>query len=325
MAIVFLFYCGNAKTESISYLCSGEDGKRGKMKYQEFIERIMALLREKMGAGYEIKVTNVTKNNGIRLTGIIMMRESDRISPTIYMEEPYRQYIAGTEMNEIADGIVKLYREQVRNVNPDMSFFKDFKCVRDRIFHKVINYEKNRQLLENVPHIRWCDLAVVFYYALEEHLFGSASILIYNNHLDMWEQTADMLYMIAQHNMKCRMPELLVPMSELIEEITGTKIRQKEDINLYVLTNREKLYGASAMLYSDKVRELADRLKSDLMILPSSVHEVLLLPDDREQQYDFYRKMVEEVNTTQVEPEEVLSYSLYRYSREKAEIEEIFV
>ena len=318
-------YCNNAQAESIPYLCSGENGKRGKMNYQEFIERIMGLLRDKMGADYEIKVTNVTKNNGIRLTGIIMMRESDRISPTIYMEEPYRQYIAGTEMNEIADKIVELYREQIRGVNPDLDFFKDFKCVRDRIFHKVINYEKNRQLLEDVPHIKWCDLAVVFYYALDEQLFGNASILIHNNHLDMWEQTVDMLYLIAQYNMKCRMPELLVPMTELIEEITGGKIRQKEDINLYVLTNREKIYGASAMLYSDRVRELADRLRCDLIILPSSVHEVLLLPDDREQQYDFYRKMVEEVNTTQVQPEEVLSYNLYRYSREKAEIEEISV
>lgn len=317
--------CDSVRTESIPYLYPGENGKRGKMSYQEFIEKIVGLLRDKMGADYEIKVTNVTKNNGIRLTGIIMMRESDRISPTIYMEEPYRQYIAGTEMNKIADKIVELYREQIRDVNPDISFFKDFKCVRERIFHKVINYEKNRRLLEDVPHIRWCDLAVVFYYALDEQMFGNASILIHNNHLDMWEQTADMLYKIAQSNMKYRMPELLVPMSELIEEITGTKIRQKEDIHLYVLTNREKLYGASAMLYSDKVRELADRLRSDLMILPSSVHEVLLLPDDREQQYDFYRKMVEEVNTTQVEPEEILSYSLYRYSREKAEIEEIFV
>ena len=295
------------------------------MNYQEFVERIADLLRDKMGGDYKIKITNVTKNNGIRLTGIIMMRESDRISPTIYLEEPYRQYLAGININTIVDGIAELYREQIINVNPDFSFFKDFRCVRDRVFHKVINYDKNRQLLEDVPHIRWCDLAVVFYYALDEKLFGTASILIHNNHLDMWEQTVGMLYNIAQDNMKCRMPEILVPMSELIEEITGTKISRKEDINLYVLTNRDKLYGASAMLYSDKVRELADRLRSDLMILPSSVHEVLLLPDDREQQYDFYRKMVEEVNTTQVEPEEILSYSLYRYSREKAEIEEIFV
>ena len=73
------------------------------------------------------------------------------------------------------------------------------------------------------------------------------------------------------------------------------------------------------------MKELADRLESDLLILPSSLHEVLLLPDDQEQGYDFYRQMVHEVNVTQVEPEEILSFNLYRYDRQKAEIEEIAV
>ena len=62
----------------------------------------------------------------------------------------------------------------------------------------------------------------------------------------------------------------------------------------------------------------------DLLILPSSIHEVLLIPDDHQKGYDFYMKMVDEVNRTQVEPEEVLSYKLYRYSKNKAEVEEIF-
>ena len=293
------------------------------MDYQIFIEEIVKLLQEKMGASYEVKVTNVTKNNDVHLTGVIMMRESDRISPTIYLEEPYRQYSAGTGMQEIVDGIVTLYREQMQNVDFDIDFFKEFGRVRDRIFHKIINYEKNRKLLEDVPHIRWCDLAVVFYYAVEEETFGRASILIHNNHLAMWEQTADVLYQIAQYNMRRSMPELLIPMQELIEEMTGIKSEQTDRVRMYVLTNRGKLNGASAMLYSDKIRELADRLQSDLIILPSSIHEVLLLPDDDEHEYDFYRQMVEEVNTTQVEPEEVLSYNLYRYSRERAEIVEI--
>ena len=92
---------------------------------------------------------------------------------------------------------------------------------------------------------------------------------------------------------------------------------------MYVLTNREKRYGAAALLYSGQISELADQVESDLLILPSSVHEVLLLPDDHRQEYTFYRQMVREVNTTHVEPEEVLSYSLYRYNRKNSEIEEI--
>ena len=301
----------------------GENGKRGKMDYQEFIEEIVTLLGESMGSNYEVKATDVTKNNGVRLTGVVMMRESDRISPTIYLEEPYRQYCAGVDMQEIADRIVALYREQMRDIHFDIDFFREFECVRDRIFHKVINYEKNRRLLADVPHLQWCDLAVVFYYSVEEETLGRASILIHNNHLALWEQTTDALYRTAQYNMRRSMPELLIPMQELIGEMTGIKPDQTDGVKMYVLTNRAKLNGASAMLYSDKIRELAEHLQSDLLILPSSVHEVLLLPDDHEQQYDFYREMVEEVNTTQVEPEEILSYHLYRYSRQKAEIEEI--
>ena len=293
------------------------------MDYKSFTEKIVYLLQERMGADYSVKVTNVTKNNDIRLTGVIMMKDSDRISPTIYLEEPYRQYCSGIDMWEIADRIVELHRERLQDVDLNIDFFREFGRVRSRIFHKLINYEKNRRLLQDVPHVRWCDLAVVFYYAVDERILGRASILIHNNHLIMWEQTADALFRIAQHNMKQYMPELLIPMRKLVEEMTGVKLEQTEEVKMYVLTNQSKLNGASAMLYSDKIGELADTLQTDLMILPSSVHEVLLLPDDREHQYDFYRQMVEEVNTTQVEPEEILSYNLYLYRREKAEIEEI--
>lgn len=99
----------------------------------------------------------------------------------------------------------------------------------------------------------------------------------------------------------------------------------EDELTLYVLTNREKIFGASAMLYSEKLKELADRFGCDLLILPSSVHEVLIVPDDRKREYDYYRWMVKEVNTTQVDPEEILSYNLYRYDRKKEEIEEITV
>lgn len=294
------------------------------MDFNVFVENVVKILQEKMGEDYEIKVTKVTKNNDIRLTGVIMMRETDKVSPTIYLEEPYRQYSEGTDIQEIADRIVALYEAQMKDLHLDMNFFSEFEYAKDRIFHKIINYDQNKNLLMDVPHLMWCDLAIVFYYSMEDEKLGRASILVHNNHMDMWDQTADTLYLTAQNNMRRSMPELLVPMQELINEMTGVKLEEK-DVRMYVLTNKEKMYGASAMLYSDEIGKLADRLDLDLLILPSSVHEVLLLPDDREQKYDFYRQMVEEVNTTQVEPEEILSYSLYRYNRKKSEIEEIIV
>ncbi len=306
-----------------NFIQSRREWERGKMDFNVFVENIVEILQEKM-EGYEVKITKVMKNNNIRLTGVIMMRKTDKVSPTIYLEEPYRQYCEGTDIQEIADRIVALYEAQMKDINFDMSFFTEFNSVKNRIFHKLINYDQNKELLENVPHLMWCDLAIVFYYAVEEAKFGRASVLIHSNHLDMWEQTTDTLYQTAQYNMKRDMPELLVPMQDLINEMTGIRLEEKA-VRMYVLTNKEKMYGASAMLYSVEISKLANRLDTDLLILPSSVHEVLLLPDEDEHNYDFYRRMVEEVNTTQVEPEEILSYNLYRYNRKKAEIEEIIV
>lgn len=294
------------------------------MNFNEFVENIVKALQEKMGKNYEIKATEITKNNDIQLTGIIMMRETDKVSPTIYLEEPYRQYSEGTDLNEIVDRIAALYEEQMKDLHLDMHFFSEFEYVKDRVFHKLINYSQNKKLLKDVPHIKWCDLAVVFYYSMEEEKLGRASVLIHNNHLDVWNQTAETLYQTAQQNMRRNMPELLVPLQELVSDMTGARL-EENDMKIYILTNKEKMYGASAMLYSDKISKLAASLDSDFLILPSSVHEVLLLPDVPDQKYAVYRQMVKEVNTTQVEPEEILSYNLYRYNRKKAGIEEITV
>ena len=195
--------------------------------------------------------------------------------------------------------------------------------MKDRIFYKLVSFEKNKKFLRDAPHLRWHDLAVVFYYALEKDMVEGGSITIKRQHMLMWKQNAESLYRTAGRNTKRGMPELLVSMCELISEMTGVAVQENDAAPMYVLTNQEKRFGASAMLYSEKIGRLAERFGCDLLILPSSVHEVLLIPDDHVREYAFYRQMVEEVNRTQVEPEEVLSYGLYRYSRKKSEIEEI--
>lgn len=294
------------------------------MDYKEFADRIAEMLQWKIGDGCTVTVTEILKNNGVSPTGVVIMKESDRVVPTIYLEEPYRQYKEGASLSEIAEEIKALYEKNSRNIKLDIDFFRDFSQVEGRIFHKVINREKNKELLKDMPYFSWHDLAVVFYYGMKGAAFGNAMIPVHNSHLDMWGKSADEIYQTARHNMKKKMPELLLPMQKLLEEEEMTGIRTEESImQLYVLTNRERMFGASAMLYSEKIKGLADKLHTDLLILPGSVHETLLLPDDREREYDFYRKMVREVNTTQVDPEEILSFNLYRYNREKDEIEEI--
>lgn len=292
------------------------------MNFNRFTDKTAELLQLRMGEKCRVTVTKVLKNNDVSLTGVVIMQEAESVSPTIYLDEPYRQYQDGMSLREIVEEIAAIYEKHARHEELDMDFFRNYASVENRIYHKVVNFEKNRKLLADVPYFRWHDLAVIFYYAMEEAAFGRASILIHNNHLDMWGQPAEEVYRRACKNMKKSMPELLVPMQKLLEDTMGLQM-EDSSMPLYVLTNRERMFGASAMLYSEQIRELAAKIHSDLLILPSSVHEVLLMPDDKAQGYDFYRQMVHEVNTTQVDPEEILSFNLYRYNREKAAIEAI--
>lgn len=294
------------------------------MEFHIFVEKVVATLKESLGEAYEIQVTEVVKNNNIHLTGVVITKRPANVSPTIYLNQYYQKYQEEGNFQQTVGEMMALYEQQAKELQLDMSFFTDFTQVKERLYHKLVHYEKNKKMLEDVPHIRWNDLAVVFYYAMEQDVVGRATITIRKEHLAIWKQEEGMLFAIAQENMRRDMPELLVPMKELLEEMTGVELEKRYDVPMYVLTNKEKIFGASVLLYSEKLQELAEKTGKNLLILPSSVHEVLLMPDEEDREYGFYRQMVEEVNTTQVDPEEVLSYSLYCYDRQKKEIKEIF-
>ena len=293
------------------------------MGFQTFVDNIVDLLQERMGDAYEIKVIRVTKNNDVELTGIAITRQEDSIFPTIYLEGLYEEFKEGARLSALVEKIINCHEEQSMALELDMDFFRDYNRVKDRIFYKLVSFEKNKKFLRDAPHLRWNDLAVVFYYAMEKEVMEGGYIAINRQHMLMWKQNAESLYRLAGRNTKREMPELLVSMRELVMELTGVWIRDEDTVPMYVLTNQEKRFGAAAMLYSARIGELAGQLESDLLILPSSIHEVLLVPDHCGQDYTFYRQMVDEVNRTHVEPEEVLSYGLYRYCRKNSEIEEI--
>ena len=244
------------------------------------------------------------------------------MAPIVYLEEFFQQYQNGDPIGKIAEEIRTMYERNASTMDLDSGFFKYFALVEDKIFYKLINYEKNQELLKDVPHFRWHDLAVVFYYQIEGRAFGMASITIHDSHLGMWGLTAEEVYRTARRNMEQKKPGILEPIQKALRNMGVPEVDERLG-PLYVLTNRERMFGASAMLYSWKIKELADRLQTNLLILPSSTHEVLLLPDEGEQNYTVYRQMVREVNRMQVDPEEILSFNLYLYNMKKQEIEKI--
>ena len=109
-------------------------------------------------------------------------------------------------------------------------------------------------------------------------------------------------------------------MMEVMSEMLGDAAEEiPDDVQMYILSNEKKVFGAVAMIYPDSMRNIADRLESDLYILPSSTHEVLVLPT-KENKVPQLRSMVEEVNDSYVNAEEILGYNVYYYDRENKEL-----
>ena len=288
---------------------------------EEFGNKICKALKESMGAGYDAAYKEVTKNNGVCLHAIMINKKGSNVSPAIYIDELYGDYAEGRSFGDIVYDILCVYHKNAREIRMDMEFFTHFERVKDRVLYKLIHRESNRNLLTDIPYIEWNDLALVFYYSFEDERFGKATILIRNSHLNMWKISKSVLYENARKNMLRLRPEEMVPIKQIISEILTqnsvayTVSEREPEVAMYVLSNRERLYGAAALLYAESIKELAGKLNKNLIILPSSVHEVLLVPDDGMTEKDFFKEMVKEVNDNQVEPEERLSYNVYHYDR----------
>ncbi len=306
------------------------------MKIHTFICHVLQKMQEELGEEIKVSIQDVTKNNGVVLTGLTFTQKSINISPTIYLEDFYEKYREGMTMEDIIKEIREIYEKSKLDKDIDMKFFTEYEKAKGRIVYKLIHYDKNRELLKNIPHREYLDLAIVYYYLVEMKEFSNATILIHNKHLDYWKVGEDELYQLAVVNTPkllrmhfCGMMDVL---KELTEEDFWLEDKEKDEnddnrvfmeahsekdaTGMYVLSNVSRLYGASAVLYEGVLEYCYERLGGNFFILPSSVHEVILVPDEGQVTREKLSQMVREVNATQVEEQEQLSDFVYYYNAE---------
>lgn len=283
------------------------------MGVKAFGDKVLRAVSERLGENYQIKIQEVCKNNGVILQGLVILTENQNISPTIYLNSFWDAYEAGVPFTAIIEKILSVYQEDTPKENVDMSFFKIFEKVKDRICFKVISSGQNQELLKKIPHLEFLDLAVCFYYAYQGATLGCGSILIHNSHLEMWQVDTEIIWQVAQENTPKFFPWECGSMEDVLSEMMNEETA--DAVPMKILSNDTRVFGASCMLYRGVLEELAAKQGSNFYIIPSSVHEVILLPDSGEEDTDYLRHMIAEVNESQVEPEEVLSNQLYYYDR----------
>lgn len=291
------------------------------MEYKEFVEYIKMNAGYIAGEGGNITINHVIKNNGCEMDGLVIMEKGKDIAPTIYLDSFYELYTNGENIKNIIRQIEVIYEQNKNNVTFDVNILKHFDTIKDKIVYKVVNYRSNEKLLEQVPHKRILDLAVVFYCLLDNEYGRSATALIYNNNLKNWDVTIDDVYKAALKNTPDLLHSKISSMAALFEKcgvnVDGEEVDLKDYVpsDMYVLTNESKLNGAACILYENVLYDFAQKLGADLYILPSSVHEVILLPKLSMFEKDELVNMVKEVNTEGVAADEVLSDHVYEYNR----------
>lgn len=287
--------------------------------YEEFTEKVLKAMDAYAGEEGRATLHKVRKNNGIELSGISIFREGSNLSPTIYLEEYYERYINGENFGELMLALKECYEMHQCSRELDFSFYSDYEKVRGKLAYKLINREKNEELLREIPYIDVLNLAVVFFCRVDHEAIGNGSILVRSDHLKMWQVTAETVYRDAMENTARFYPLKVYPMAELLEEYTGKPL-DLDPIPMYVMTNEQKLYGAGVLLYEGVMKTMAAQLDSDLVILPSSVHEVIVLPVEDRNEALGYESMVSQINATQVAYEEILSDQVYYFDRETEEL-----
>lgn len=301
--------------------------ERDCMSFDGFCTCVRMDIQKRLGGGFEVSLKDIIKNNNTMLKGLIIMERDTNLYPTIYMECPYDRYSQGESLEEIEDSILQCYEEN-RTEDFDLSFFMNWESVKDRIMYKLINYDRNRELLKEVPYRKMLDLAVVYEHFLDTDDNRSASILIRNDHMEAWGVTADELYAAASKNSPELMGYRLCSIEEIVRDIYGIRVDslpdsgkpEKNTMPMYVLTNEHKFHGAGCILYGNLLKEIADKWGCDICIIPSSIHETLLIPMSAAGSCAVTSQMVREVNQTQVSPEEILSDHVYQFNRETGEI-----
>ena len=293
------------------------------MEYREFLENVRKEVESRYDSNVSVTLNHVMKNNGTELDGITIMEKDKNIAPTIYINSFYDRYREGVSLKAVVSEIIRIYNQNKNSININADYFENYENVRKTIVYKLVNYQKNKKLLEDVPYKRVLDLAVVFYFLIEQRKGVSATALIHNEHLRIWNVTEDEIYNDALKNTPVLLAGSIVPMSKILSEIAGTapvdndeKVCKYtgEDI-LYVLTNSSRVNGAACILYDNLLKKFANDVHSDLYILPSSVHEVIIVPKKNAFDKSELADMVREVNEQGVSQDEILSDNVYEYNR----------
>ena len=290
------------------------------MYYRTFVKKMREQVQEQLGEKYQVEIVTNSKLNAAEKTGLTIRRtqEPQQVVPVIYLEECYEQYLKNQNFMECVEMICMVYENQKGNEETIMTALKNMENVqnwekiKDRIFPMLVSERENENLKEQYVYKNYLDFLVLYIIRISEIEVGN--IKITNKMLEMWGISVEELDSQAMNNMKAdgyQVKGMRRMLQESCPEMMND-IGEEEDEVMYVLTNKEKYFGAAGILFcAELFQEVIG--KNNFYILPSSVHELILVKDDEGCDMQGLSAMVRCVNEEQVDREERLSDHAYYY------------
>ena len=261
------------------------------------------IMDELVARGYEVQATEVVKN-GVELKGITIGNGS--IRPTIYTE----QFENADNVDWVVDKIIESYEEASKSIPTfNVENLMNWDYVKTRL-QLCIQKKGNEDIVKR----NFLDLEQY----VRVRVSNDGTFKVKPEHLDKFGITEDVLFHAAWD---CTKPEITeTSMAEIMAEMMGEDVRELEEQMIasgqmqMVISNKSKTFGAVAICDTEMLTKIANKYDSDLAILPSSIHECIVMLMENIHLSEL-TVMVQDVNETQVDPEEQLSDHAYMFNR----------
>ena len=298
------------------------------MDYEEFKTMFTGMLNDAAQRA-DMTITKIDPgviNKDSDYLGVITNDEKHIIH--VSLEEQYRQFSFGRDIGEMTESIVKGIAPYLNEFPEIPPYLKDI--AKSNLYLSAVNMKMNEHLLKGIPYKKLDDLAIIPRIHLVEDRFGQANITLTEDIFKDLKLTKEELMEIALLNTE-NQGIIITPLSSVCMDILEKDIfpddeaqrellemleEEKEDEIMFVMTNDSKSEGAALMASNKAMNKAYEKFGEDFYVLPSSRHEVMLVPESRLRDgidEDAIRNIVKDVNLNAVTKKDFLSDSIYKY------------
>ena len=303
------------------------------MDFEAFKKYVEENIKDFLPGRYEdatVSIQTVKKNNDTQLDGLMIKTADSNIAPSIYLNQFFGLYQDGRNLEDIMYHIADVRVQNEMEQGVDIGTLVNYAQIKDHIICKLVNAGMNAEYLSDKPYVVVDgELAICYHIDLGDTPDGSGmmSTPVTDALMERYQISIEELHEQAMKNTPELLPPKIANMRTVLAEMVGLGDYLMDglaleglpvDAPMYVITNERNMNGAINVFFPEVMEQIGDMLQSDqIYVLPSSIHEVIVIPDNGTMSYHEMEEMVQQINGSMVAESEVLSHHvMHLYPKE---------